>query len=214
MSQTTTKERIIAALVAAFMLLSTVGMYVAMVLGNKNPQPNYPASERQKAESNKKLQEYMEKLEKRSAAARKLMSDKHYPEFSKYKKANVKFDSKKVTKLVIKDLKKGDGEEIKQFADGQYYYIGWLSNGKVFDSSFDGDKLKDAFSSESVIKGWEQGVKGMKKGGIRELTIPAKLAYGDKANGDIPANSVLKFIVMAAYDLTEEEIKSLPKAEF
>ncbi len=208
MSKTTIKERIIYGSVAVFMLISTVGMYVAMVLSAKNPQPTSKAEEKQQRQI---LEEYIKKLEKRSKWIDNKMSKKYYPIFSKYKNSNKKFDAKSVNKLVIKDLKKGTGKQIKDFKDGRYYYIGWLSDGTVFDSSFEGERLRAPFSSDSVIEGWAKGVVGMKEGGVRELTIPAKQAYGDKANGNIPANSPLKFIVMPVSGLSEKELKKAPK---
>ena len=69
--------------------------------------------------------------------------------------------------------------------------------------------LSAPFSPASAIAGWQRGVVGMKIGGVRELTIPADLAYGDTARGeDIPANSPLKFIIVAVpkSDLQAPEI--------
>ncbi len=209
MSKTTTKERIIYGSVAVFMLLSTIGMYVAMVLANNNPQPTTPQQElNQKA---------MEKINKRIAAQMKWVNDKmskkHYAEFSKYQQSVTKFDPAGVTKLEKKDLKVGSGEKITKIDQARYYYLGWLSDGTIFDGSIKDKKLSAPFPARSggVIKGWEEGIIGMNKGGVRELTIPADLAYGDKAVGKIPANSPLKFIIMAATDLTKEELKNMPK---
>ncbi len=211
MAETSKKERILAGAVALFMLISTVGTYAVMIMSSSNPQP---VSDAQKAQNQKTLEEYVRKMEKRAAEANKMLSKKNYPVFKKYQNANAKFDSSKVTKLEQKDLEIGKGKEIKELKDGSFYYIGWLADGTVFDSSFEKDGLKAPFSSQNAIEGWQEGVKGMKPGGVRQLTIPANLAYGDKDSGKIPANSVLRFVIMAAKDLTEKEIAKLPKVSY
>ena len=77
------------------------------------------------------------------------------------------------------------------------------AKGEIFDQSINSGKLKAPFAVNgpahtSVIQGWKEGLIGMKIGGVRELTIPADKAYGNKSQGDkIPANSPLKFVVMA-----------------
>jgi FKBP-type peptidyl-prolyl cis-trans isomerase FkpA len=82
-------------------------------------------------------------------------------------------------------------------------YTGWLyrplaknQRGKKFDSSAGREPLEFTVGRGQVIKGWDQGVQGMKVGGKRTLIIPAELAYGSRAMGnDIPANSALIFDV-------------------
>ena len=75
-------------------------------------------------------------------------------------------------------------------------YVGTLQNGTKFDSSIDrGQPFSFVLGAGQVIKGWDQGVAGMKVGGIRLLVIPPGLGYGAQANGAIPANSVLVFEV-------------------
>ena len=74
------------------------------------------------------------------------------------------------------------------------HYTGTLMSGKKFDSSRDrGKPFEFQVNMGRVIKGWDQGIMGMKVGGKRKLTIPASLAYGDKEQPGIPANSGLKF---------------------
>ena len=99
--------------------------------------------------------------------------------------------------LVSEDIKVGDGAEAVSGKKVTVHYVGTLTNGNKFDSSRDRGK---GFSFElgrgQVIKGWDQGVAGMKIGGVRKLTIPPEMAYGDKGFSNlIPPNSTLEFEV-------------------
>ena len=102
------------------------------------------------------------------------------------------------TKLETKDLVVGTGAEAKAGQTVTVNYVGVLfKGGKEFDASW---KRKEPFSftlgNGSVIKGWDQGVAGMKVGGRRELVIPSNLAYGAKGSGQsIPPNAPLVFVV-------------------
>ncbi len=77
------------------------------------------------------------------------------------------------------------------------HYTGWLENGKRFDSSVDrGQPFSFPLGAGRVIKGWDEGVQGMKVGGKRKLTIPSELGYGSRgAGGVIPPNATLIFDV-------------------
>jgi FKBP-type peptidyl-prolyl cis-trans isomerase len=77
------------------------------------------------------------------------------------------------------------------------HYTGWLENGNKFDSSVDrGQPFSFPLGAGRVIKGWDEGVQGMKVGGKRKLTIPANLGYGSRgAGGVIPPNATLIFDV-------------------
>lgn len=76
------------------------------------------------------------------------------------------------------------------------HYTGILTDGKKFDSSKDRNApFSFILGAGQVIKGWDEGVLGMKIGGKRKLTIPPGLAYGDKATGAIPANATLIFTI-------------------
>jgi len=98
--------------------------------------------------------------------------------------------------LVVEDMKIGDGYEVLEHGAVVAYYHGTLkADGKVFDSSYErGTPI--AFPLDGVIPGWQKGVPGMRVGGIRRLTIPAALGYGERGAGsDIPPNSDLVFII-------------------
>lgn len=100
--------------------------------------------------------------------------------------------------LKYQDLKVGTGAEATKGTDVTVHYTGTLINGKKFDSSLDrGQPFTFSLGAGQVIKGWDEGVAGMKVGGKRKLFIPAKLAYGDRevGGGLIPANSDLIFEV-------------------
>lgn len=99
--------------------------------------------------------------------------------------------------LVIEDLVIGKGATAESGQDVLVHYVGWLANGQQFDSSRNRrDPLDFALGAGDVIKGWDQGVPGMKVGGKRKLTIPAELAYGDQGcGGVIPPQATLTFEV-------------------
>lgn len=92
------------------------------------------------------------------------------------------------------DIKDGTGQEAKKGDHVQVHYTGWLTSGKKFDSSVGGKPFEFRIGNGDVIKGWEEGVSGMKIGGKRQLKIPPDLAYGkDGYPGAIPPNATLIF---------------------
>ncbi|VAW71992.1 Peptidylprolyl isomerase, FKBP-type [hydrothermal vent metagenome] len=100
------------------------------------------------------------------------------------------------TGLIIQDLSNGEGTEAK--GEGQFaivHYTGWLEDGTKFDSSVDrDDPFRFPIGAQMVIKGWDEGIIGMKVGGKRKLTIPPELAYGSAgAGGVIPGDATLIF---------------------
>jgi FKBP-type peptidyl-prolyl cis-trans isomerase len=96
--------------------------------------------------------------------------------------------------LVIEDLVVGTGATAAAGDTVTVHYIGTLTNGSKFDSSYDRN-LPYTFlvGAGRVIAGWDQGVPGMKVGGKRRLTIPPDLAYGSQGRGVIPPNATLVF---------------------
>jgi peptidylprolyl isomerase len=95
------------------------------------------------------------------------------------------------------DIKPGTGATATAGQTVTVHYTGWLTNGKKFDSSVDrNEPFQFALGQGQVIKGWDEGVAGMKVGGKRQLHIPATLAYGDRgAAGVIPPGAELIFDV-------------------
>ncbi len=190
-------------------VVSTVALYVSSFLQTESN------SEAQKKQSQvlKKYQDYRKKVEEQA----KELSAKYYDSFKEYEKAPVAFNAASVKELTRKDLKEGNGEE---FTDSttkfQAYYIGWKPDGTVFDGSFENGRLKSpvVFRKEGkkwgLIEGWSEGLKGMKVGGIRELSIPADKAYGaqgsvnqEDSSKTIGPNTPLKFIVMLIPEFQE-----------
>ena len=190
-------------------VVSTVALYVSSFLQTESN------SEAQKKQSQvlKKYQDYRKKVEEQA----KELSAKYYDSFKEYEKAPVSFNAASIKELTKKDLKEGDGEE---FTDSttkfQAYYIGWKPDGTVFDGSFENGRLKSpvVFRKDGkkwgLIEGWSEGLKGMKVGGIRELSIPADKAYGaqgsvnqEDSSKTIGPNTPLKFIVMLIPEFQE-----------
>lgn len=102
--------------------------------------------------------------------------------------------------LVSQDLIKGKGAVVKDTQSVVAHYTGWLLDGTQFDSSWDRGQ-SSAFSLDSVIKGWKQGLAGHTVGSQVLLVVPPSLGYGNKDQEKIPANSTLVFVVdiLAAY---------------
>jgi FKBP-type peptidyl-prolyl cis-trans isomerase len=109
--------------------------------------------------------------------------------------SNAGSETKKEVKAMVKsDEVVGTGDEAVAGKTVSVNYVGTLDDGTKFDSSYDRNQpFEFVLGTGQVIKGWDEGVAGMKVGGKRKLVIPPDLAYGSQANGKIPANSTLTF---------------------
>ena len=190
-----TKQRLIFALVAAILLGSSIAAYVLIVMGNGTV--NYSKMNMEQLQT-----AYSEKSAELDAEA-KNMSDQYFEEFKSYKKNVKAFNSSKANSggVTHTDLKEGSGDEIGNSGYAAYY-IGWCANEEIFDSSFDDYdeptalKAPISVSESSLIEGWYLGMEGTQLGGVREITIPGSLAYGESMEICGDKNSPLKFIVM------------------
>lgn len=101
-----------------------------------------------------------------------------------------------LSKLIVDDVIFGTGDEVKVGDTVSVHYIGTLQNGQEFDNSNKrGTPFTFTVGEGKVIKGWEEGIVGMKKGGKRILVVPSDLGYGDKGYGPIPGGANLVFAV-------------------
>jgi len=110
---------------------------------------------------------------------------------------NINNQSAEKEELKIEVIKDGSGQEAKNNDTVFVHYTGYLANGQVFDSSIGrGQPIEFVLGTGQVIKGWEQGILGMKVGEKRKLTIPSSLGYGSSgAGGVIPPDATLIFEV-------------------
>lgn len=96
--------------------------------------------------------------------------------------------------MQIQDLVVGTGTMVEDHATAEVHYTGMLADGTVFDSSIPrGETFSFKVGDHAVIRGWEEGLLGMRVGGKRRLVIPPDMAYGSRSTGPIPANSTLYF---------------------
>lgn len=195
MASTSKKQRIFIWTITIVMTLGTVLSFLVMIVASQNSVDENKTLREKYAKYQSALNEYQTKIN----AQAKELSLKYYESMKIYSTYPSAFDKNSVTKLTVKDLVLGSGEEITPSSKYSAYYIGWNPDGIIFDQSIDtiNNELKIPIEGGNLITGWNEGVIGMKIGGVRELTIPADKAYGDKSQGElIPSNSPLKFIVL------------------
>ena len=99
--------------------------------------------------------------------------------------------------LQFEEVRVGGGAKARSGQDVVVHYTGWLTDGRKFDSSRDRNQpFAFGLGAGQVIAGWDEGVEGMQVGGLRRLTIPPRLGYGEfGAGGVIPPNATLVFEV-------------------
>ena len=209
--KTSTKQRVIIAIIAILMLGSIIAGYAAIVM---NGGKSSSTSDEPKVDE-AKVAEYKEAYDKLQAEFSEAAKD-DYEEFIAYKSEIKAYNEASANEngLQTRDLKKGSGDKIDEDTDYLAYYVGWCADETVFDSSFDDKDNPTAFAkildtSLGMIEGWNEGVKGMRLDGIREITIPGELAYGESMEICGGTNKPLKFIVMAK--AKEDPLKTLAK---
>lgn len=216
--KTTLKQRIVFIVVAFILLFSSIAIYILTVFGKEKSPATDKVSE---AEIQAYMAEYEAKMSQMSGLVEPYSSE-YLERMISYKPYVKSFNSVTANEsgVQIEDVAIGDGDTLTSTSTGYgAYYIGWCSNEKVFDSSFDDfatpGKLVNPLIVEesSLIAGWYQGVDGMRLGGARIVTIPGALAYGDSRNpcdeSSDERNVPLKFIIVAFP--VSDEIKTVSK---
>lgn len=198
--KTSWKQRVLYVVIAILLLGITITTYIAIVLsGNKKSSTSSNDSDDNGYET--MLQNKANEI----TAAADNISGQYLDALKSYQSFVTGYNAEAANSegLQISDIQEGTGTEVTgEWKDYYAYYIGWCADESVFDSSFDDysnpTKLKAPLAgSMGLIDGWEQGVIGMKVGGVRLLTIPGELAYGETQEICGGTNSPLKFIIMA-----------------
>lgn len=200
--KTSWSQRIVIGVIAFLMLFSTVAVYALIVLSNEKKAKN-------NADVSAELEKLKEELtDKKTVLEAKIseLSNQYYGKMSGYRSLVRSYNANSVDTAGLKttDLEIGTGAEITEDSSYYSYYIGWCADESVFDSSFDVwdgatalvDPLAYVVGESSFVAGWEEGVIGMKTGGVREIDIPGELAYGDTQEVCGALNSPLKYLVM------------------
>ncbi|MBR5621085.1 FKBP-type peptidyl-prolyl cis-trans isomerase [Candidatus Saccharibacteria bacterium] len=202
--KTSPKQRIITILIAVLLLGSTIAAYVAIVV-----------SSGAKTDTDKLEEQYTAKQTEINEYAVGL-SETYFKDFSAYKSRVKAYNSEKANSVGVQktDLKEGTGRELAKDDNAYFaYYIGWCPDGSVFDSSFDDNDSPTSlkaplYAGQGLIDGWNEGVIGMKLGGVREIQMPGELAYGESQEICGATNSPLKFVVMPITDDTLMQLEA------
>ena len=201
--KTSVKQRIFIGVIAVLMLGSMIAGYALIVASGGKSATDTESSDDTKISQAKKAQyqsEYDKKVEEFESATKD-----DYDRFMKYKSEIKAFNETTANEggVQIKELETGSGKTLHE-GDSEYlaYYVGYCADESIFDSSFDNNDKPTAFAkvldaSLGMIEGWNKGVEGMKVGGIRRITVPGELAYGDSMEICGGYNKPLRFIVMA-----------------
>ena len=210
--KTSPKQRVIIIIIAVLMLGSMIASYAAIVLNGGKAADGGDDTATSEI-SDEKMAEYEEaynkQLEKFAAA-----TQGDFDKFVAYKSEVKAYNETSANEGGVqkKDLVEGSGEEVKE--DGSNYlayYVGWCADESIFDSTYDDNDEPTSFAkaldpSLGMIEGWTQGVKGMKIGGVRRITVPGELAYGDSMEICGGTNKPLRFLIMAI-EKTDEMAK-------
>ena len=168
--------------IAAVMLVGTLGSFAAMMI-----QPANDKIDQQKAEEQLAQQQEMQRIAAEERAKTTEPLDGYTAE---------KFDGESVDELQKEVLVEGEGAVLKATDSINVSYFGWLADGRIFDSSkISGNNTPIDIPLNGVIEGWTEGIVGEKVGSTIKLVIPADKAYGPQASGIIPANAPLAFIL-------------------
>lgn len=208
--KTSLKQRIFIILIAVIMLGSIIASYAAIIINGGGSSSGTATSGISEAKILEYENDYNAKVAEFEEASK---SD--YNKFIAYKSEVKAYNetAANANGVQTRDLLKGDGKKLTD-GDSDYlaYYIGWCADETVFDSSLDDNANPTAFSkildaSLGMIEGWNVGVEGMRLGGVREITIPGELAYGEQLEICGGYSKPLKFLVMAV--AKEDPLKTL-----
>ncbi len=196
--KTSPKQRFFIILIAVLMVGSIIASYAAIVIAGSNGTTTTSSNIDEtkvvelKADYDEKQAEFEE------------LAQGDFADFIQYKSRITAYNESAANSggVTTEDLKVGTGREIGE-DDEDYlaYYVGWCADETVFDSSFDDASNPTAFTkildaSLGMIEGWTLGVTGMKIGGVRVITMPGELAYGDTMEICGGTNKPLKFMIM------------------
>ena len=206
--KTSPAQRIIITLIAIFLLGSTMAVYISIVISGNKKESDATALEEEYTKKQTAYNEYGAEL-----------SSRYLNELIGYKSQVKAYNAESANSVGVRttDLKEGTGRELTAGDTDYYaYYIGWCADETVFDSSFDNfenpTSLKNPlYVGLGLIQGWNDGVIGMKIGGVREVQMPGEVAYADSQEICGGYNSPLKFVIMPIEDeklrTLDEELK-------
>lgn len=177
---TSNGQRIFIWVIAVVMVVGTLGAYFIIIIANQNQNDEIA-----------KQQELFKQLQDQQQECQAVETDRTFT-----KPESVTFDKSTVTQLRTEDVTPGEGEAVNSpTACVTVHYLGNVSDGTVFDNSYDRGE-PTAFRLDQVIKGWQEGFQGMKVGGKRVIYIPADKAYGEAGSPPkIGPNEPLVFVV-------------------
>lgn len=172
---TSNAQRVGIWIIAIVMAVGTIGSFFAIILANDN----------QKIDQQNAQEEYDKALAESRKANKPLAGYEA-----------VAFDKESVKELKVETLKEGDGPVLQADSTISANYFGWTADGSIFDSTNkDGTVTPIDFGLNQVIKGWTEGLTGVKVGSVVKLSIPADKAYGDVDTGMGQPTGPLMFIV-------------------
>ena len=199
--KTSLKQRIFIGIIAVLMLGSVIAGYALIVA---NGGKTSATTDDDSSISEEKITEYQAEYDAKTAEFAEASKD-DYDKFISYKSEIKAFNETSANEngVQVKELVSGSGAIIDEDSEYLAYYAGYCADGSIFDSTFDDNENPTKFSkilnvsALGLIEGWTEGVKGMKLGGIRRITIPGEKAYGDSMEICGGYNKPLRFVIMA-----------------